>query len=112
MNKIYDIVIYGPTSAGVAAAVQAKRMGKSVIIVGPDKHLGGLTAGGLGWTDSGNKDVIGGISREFYQRVPRLLRPAGNLEMGETRRLRPLPERRATRSGRSSRTSPSRSSKT
>jgi len=65
----YDLVIYGPTSAGVAAAVQAKRMGKSVIIVGPDQHLGGLSAGGLGWTDSGNKGVIGGISREFYQRI-------------------------------------------
>jgi len=65
----YDLVIYGPTSAGVAAAVQAKRMGLSVIIVGPDKHLGGLSAGGLGWTDSGKKEVIGGVSREFYQRI-------------------------------------------
>jgi hypothetical protein len=64
-----DIVIYGGTAAAVAAAVQAKRMGKSVVIVGPDNHLGGLSSGGLGWTDSGNKEVIGGISREFYQRV-------------------------------------------
>jgi len=64
-----DIIIYGPTSAGVVAAVQAKKMGKSVVIVGPDKHLGGLTAGGLGWTDSGKKEVIGGLSREFYQRI-------------------------------------------
>lgn len=68
-ENTYDFVIYGPTSAGVAAAVQAKRMDKSVIIVGPDKHLGGLSAGGLGWTDSGNKAVIGGVSREFYQRL-------------------------------------------
>lgn len=68
-QKQYELVIYGCTSAGVAAAVQAARMGKSVIIVGPDKHLGGLSAGGLGWTDSGNKAVIGGISREFYQRL-------------------------------------------
>ena len=65
----YDVVVYGGTSAGVVAAVQAKRMGKTVIVVGPDKHLGGLTAGGLGWTDSGNKNAIGGISREFYQRI-------------------------------------------
>lgn len=65
----HDIVIYGGTSAAVIAAVQAKKMGKSVIIVSPDKHLGGLTSGGLGWTDSGNKDVIGGLSREFYHRV-------------------------------------------
>ncbi len=64
-----DIVVYGGTSAGVAAAVQAKRMGKSVLLVGPDKHLGGLSSGGLGWTDSGNKAVIGGISREFYRLI-------------------------------------------
>ena len=56
-------------SAAVVAAMQAKRMGKSVVIVCPDKHLGGLTSGGLGWTDTGNKNTIGGISREFYHRV-------------------------------------------
>jgi FAD dependent oxidoreductase len=65
----YDIVIYGGTSAGAAAAVQAARMDKSVIIIEPGEHLGGLTSGGLGKTDSGDKSVIGGISREFYQRL-------------------------------------------
>ncbi len=65
----YDLVIYGGTSAAITAAVQAKKMGKSVIIVCPDKHLGGLSSGGLGWTDTGNKAVIGGLSREFYHRV-------------------------------------------
>lgn len=64
-----DVLIYGCTSAAITAAVQAKRMGKSVVMVCPEKHLGGLTAGGLGWTDSGNKAVIGGLSREFYHRV-------------------------------------------
>lgn len=64
-----DIIIYGGTSAAVSAAVQAKRMGKSVIVVSPDKHLGGLSAGGLGFTDTGNKEVIGGLSREFYHRL-------------------------------------------
>lgn len=64
-----DICIYGGTSAGVAAAVQAMRMGKSVVIVCPDKHLGGLSSGGLGFTDTGNKAVIGGLAREFYHRV-------------------------------------------
>ena len=64
-----DLIIYGPTSAGVAAAVQAVRMGHSAIIVGPDRHLGGLSAGGLGFTDTGRKEVIGGIAREFYHRV-------------------------------------------
>ena len=65
----YDVVIYGGTSAGVIAAVQAKKMGKSVVIVGPDKHLGGLSSGGLGFTDTGKKEVIGGLSRDFYHRV-------------------------------------------
>jgi FAD-dependent oxidoreductase family protein len=65
----YDVVIYGGTSAAITAAVQVIRMGKSAVIVGPDKHLGGLTAGGLGWTDSGKKDVIGGLARDFYHRV-------------------------------------------
>jgi hypothetical protein len=65
----YDIVVYGGTSGGVIAAVQAARMGKTVVIVCPDKHLGGLSAGGLGWTDTGDKSVIGGLSREFYHRI-------------------------------------------
>lgn len=65
----HDIVIYGGTSAAITAAVQAKQMGKSVIVVSPDKHLGGLTSGGLGYTDTGNKSVIGGLSRQFYHRV-------------------------------------------
>jgi hypothetical protein len=69
LSAEHDVVIYGGTSAAVTAAVQAKRMGKSVIIVCPDKHLGGLSSVGLGFTDTGNKAVIGGLSREFYHRV-------------------------------------------
>jgi hypothetical protein len=65
----FDIVVYGGNSAAVIAAVQAKKMGKSVVVVSPDKHLGGLSSGGLGWTDSGNKAVIGGLAREFYHRL-------------------------------------------
>lgn len=69
LSAEYDLVIYGGTSAGVSAAVQAKKMGKSAIIVCPDRHLGGLSAGGLGFTDTGNKAVIGGLAREFYHRI-------------------------------------------
>ena len=70
-SKIHkaDLIVYGGTSAGVAAAVEAVRLGHSVIVVGPDIHLGGLSSSGLGWTDSGNKKVIGGIAREVYQRI-------------------------------------------
>lgn len=67
--KTYDIVVYGGTSGGVTAGIQAARMGKSVVIIEPTKFLGGLTTGGLGATDIGNKQAIGGMSREFYHRV-------------------------------------------
>src|SRR5204862_2710971 len=64
-----DLCVYGGTSGGVAAAVQATRMGKTAVIVEFGRHLGGLSSGGLGATDIGNKAAIGGIAREFYQRV-------------------------------------------
>lgn len=65
----HDVVVYGGTSAGVIAAVQAKKMGKTAVIVGPDTHLGGLSSGGLGFTDTGDKSVIGGLARDFYHRI-------------------------------------------
>ncbi|MCA9010101.1 MAG: FAD-dependent oxidoreductase [Planctomycetaceae bacterium] len=64
-----DLVIYGGNAGGVAAAVQGTRMGKTVILIEPGNHIGGLTSGGLGATDIGNKAAIGGISREFYRRI-------------------------------------------
>ena len=68
-NYDADVIIYGGTSAAVTTAVQLKRMGKTVLIVCPEKHIGGLSSSGLGFTDLGNKTVIGGISKEFYQSV-------------------------------------------
>jgi hypothetical protein len=64
-----DLIIYGGTSAAVTAAVEAVQSGKTVLVVSPDTHLGGLSSGGLGYTDTGNKSTIGGLSREFYHRV-------------------------------------------
>ena len=66
-----DVVIYGGTSAGISAAIQTARLGKSVILIEPTNRLGGLTTGGLGQTDIGNKQVIGGIAREFYRNIKR-----------------------------------------
>src|SRR6266566_8425004 len=66
-----DLCIYGGTAAGVAAAMQAARMGKSAVLAEFGNHLGGMTSGGLGATDIGNKAAIGGIALEFYQRVAR-----------------------------------------
>lgn len=70
-EEIYnaDIIVYGGTSAAVMAAVKAKQLGKNVLVISPDKHLGGLTSGGLGFTDTGNKSVIGGLARTFYHRI-------------------------------------------
>ena len=65
----HDVVIYGGTSAAISAAVQVKSMGKTVVVVSPDKYLGGLSSSGLGWTDSGKKEAIGGVARDFYHRV-------------------------------------------
>ena len=64
-----DVIVYGGTSAAVIAAVQVHRMGQSVIILSPDSHLGGMSSSGLGFTDTGNKEVIGGLAREFYQLI-------------------------------------------
>lgn len=69
IKKNADIIIYGGTSAAVVAAVQAADMGYSAMIVCPDKHLGGLSSSGLGWTDAGNTQAIGGLARDFYHRI-------------------------------------------
>lgn len=68
-TRAWDVVIYGGTSGGVIAAVQASELGLSTLLIEPSEHLGGLTSGGLGATDIGNKGAIGGLSREFYQRI-------------------------------------------
>jgi FAD dependent oxidoreductase len=65
----YDVCVYGGTSAGVMAAYTAKMAGKKVLLIEPSKHLGGLSSGGLGQTDIGNKYAITGISRDFYRRI-------------------------------------------
>jgi hypothetical protein len=64
-----DVCVFGGTSGGIAAAVQTARMGRKVVLLEPGKYLGGLTTGGLGATDIGNKAAIGGLAREFYRRI-------------------------------------------
>jgi hypothetical protein len=64
-----DVCVFGGTSAGIIAGVQASKLGKTVVVAEPGKYLGGLTTGGLGATDIGNKAAIGGLSREFYARI-------------------------------------------
>ncbi|MDI1314558.1 FAD-dependent oxidoreductase [Prosthecobacter sp.] len=64
-----DLCVYGGSSGGVAAAVQAARMGKTVVIAEPGRHLGGMTSGGLSAVDIGDPRSVGGISREYFTRL-------------------------------------------
>jgi hypothetical protein len=64
-----DVLVYGATAAGVAAAVAAAEAGAATRLVGPAAHVGGMVSGGLGWTDVGDPRVLGGFSRRFYTAV-------------------------------------------
>ncbi|MDR1370435.1 MAG: FAD-dependent oxidoreductase [Dysgonamonadaceae bacterium] len=64
-----DICIYGGTSAGVIAAYTAAKSGKKVILIEPGRNLGGMSSGGLGFTDIGNKYVVQGLALDFYRRL-------------------------------------------
>ena len=68
LNEV-DVCVYGGTSAGVIAAYTAKKAGKSVLLIEQGKHLGGLSSGGLGYTDIGNKFAVTGLARDFYRRI-------------------------------------------
>src|SRR5689334_6755243 len=64
-----DLVVYGATPGGLAAAVQFRRSGGTAVVIDPGTHVGGMTTAGLGATDTGNTAAIGGLSHEFYRRV-------------------------------------------
>jgi hypothetical protein len=67
-----EVCVYGGTSGGVIAAVQAARLGRTAVVLEAGRHLGGMTAGGLSWTDVGSSErvwAVGGMAREFYKRV-------------------------------------------
>ncbi|MCU1327887.1 MAG: dependent oxidoreductase, partial [Bryobacterales bacterium] len=70
-HHAFDVVVYGGTAGGVIAAVSASREGLHTALIEPGGHLGGMVSGGLGWTDYGQKEVIGGYALEFYLRVGR-----------------------------------------
>ena len=77
-EEAYDVVVYGSTPAGITAAVQATRMGKRAVVVSPETRIGGLTTGGLGQTDIGNKRAFGGLALQFYQDVAAFYRDPAN----------------------------------
>lgn len=61
-----DVCIYGGTDAGIIAAVAVTREGRSVAVIEPGRWLGGMTGGGIGTTDFGDRRVLGGLTREFF----------------------------------------------
>ena len=67
--QTYDIVVYGDSAAAVAAALQAKRQGSSVVLVNTTKFLGGMTCSGLSASDINQREAVGGVARELYGRI-------------------------------------------
>lgn len=65
----HDVVVYGDTLAGISAAIQAARLKQSVVLLSPTAHIGGVATAGLTATDMNRSTVIGGIAREFYQKI-------------------------------------------
>ena len=65
----YEIIVYGATPAGVMAAVEGARLGKSIILIDPGRHVGGVMSSGLGLTDTSYPNSIGGLSKEFFRRI-------------------------------------------
>ncbi len=89
-----DIVVYGGTSGGIIAAIQAQAMGKSVVVIEPSGRIGGLTTGGLGQTDIGNKHFLGGLSREFYRRILRHYNASSAWKWQQRQDYHPKPQTR------------------
>ncbi len=76
-QETVDVCVYGATSGGITAAIAAARNGRNVVLIEPSQHLGGMTSGGLGWTDYGIKESVGGLSGEFYRRIANYYSKAG-----------------------------------
>ena len=85
----YDLVVYGSSPAALTAAIEAQRHGKSAVVVSPETRIGGLTNGGLGQTDIGNKSAFGGLARQFYRDVAAYYRDPANWKYGSLKEYRP-----------------------
>ncbi|MDR1789325.1 MAG: FAD-dependent oxidoreductase, partial [Opitutaceae bacterium] len=80
-----DVLVYGATASGIVAAAQTARMGRTVLLLEPGRFIGGMTAGGLGATDTGSPLTIGGVAREFYRAIYNHYQRPEAWTRGETR---------------------------
>lgn len=64
-----DVCFYGGISASVIGSYAVQMKGKKALIIEPGEYLGGMSSGGLGSTDIGNKFAITGLARDFYRRL-------------------------------------------
>ncbi|MBZ2183197.1 MAG: FAD-dependent oxidoreductase [Bryobacter sp.] len=64
-----DVSIHAATPAGIAAAVAAGRLGRSVILSESEDHIGGIVSNGLTNADIGKRQAVGGLFHEFTRRV-------------------------------------------
>jgi len=68
-QQSFDLIVYGGTAGGVMTAVAAARHGMKTALLEPRHHVGGMATGGLSRTDTGVREVVGGLALEFYYRV-------------------------------------------
>jgi hypothetical protein len=75
-----DVVVYGASPAGLAAAAAVRRQGATVAVIEPTTQIGGLVTGGIARTDTATPHFVGGLAAEFF-----------NSALAENRRLYPQP---------------------
>jgi hypothetical protein len=65
----YDVLVYGGTASGIAAAINAAESGRTVVLVEPTARIGGIVTSGLSYTDFKSFEAIGGTFRDYTRRV-------------------------------------------
>lgn len=78
-NHQYEVVVYGATPSGIAAAVAAAREGQKAVIIEPLNIVGGMMSGGLSFSDSNQmaRESLGGIFEEIHLRIEEIYKEKG-----------------------------------
>lgn len=68
----FDLIIYGGSPSGVAAAVAAAEENLKVLLISENETVGGAMSNGLSATDIGAKSAISGIPMRFFEEIRKL----------------------------------------